>query len=178
MAGRAKRECKGDVLNKEERKGVMEWIAEIQRDCPLLIRVVGCPMYTILLQEKEIKVSYFPAHLLYRIPYYGKGCAAGMPGGYIVIRENGEVNPCMLLQINLGNIKQKSITSIWEESPILSKSAPEDLKALAGIAGIKRYAQGVEEEPMKRKEISLLLTQAVGLYKLTLRAFHIWSINR
>jgi len=98
----------------------MEWLAEAQRDCPLIIRVPGCPMYTLILQEKDILPKYFPANLLKRIPYYGRGCAAGMPNGYLTILPNGDMIPCMLLQIKLGNVRKESITEIWDNSQVLA----------------------------------------------------------
>jgi radical SAM protein with 4Fe4S-binding SPASM domain len=42
-----------------------------------------------------------------------------MPNGYITILPNGDVIPCMLLQVKLGNVR--SIIKIWEESQILMK---------------------------------------------------------
>jgi len=47
--------------------------------------------------------------------------------GYVMIQSNGEVNPCMLLQIELGNIREQSIRSIWENSPVLSKLRQREL---------------------------------------------------
>lgn len=98
----------------------MEWLAEAQKECPIVIRVPGCPMYTLILKEKNIQPKHFPANVLKRIPYYDRGCAAGMPHGYVTILPNGDVIPCMLLQIKLGNVREKSIIDIWEESQILS----------------------------------------------------------
>ena len=118
-AGRAKRECKEQILSLDERKRAMEWLAQSQQDCPIIIRVPGCPMYPLLLQQRQIKPKHFPAEMLQRVPYYGRGCAAGMPMGYVMVQSDGEVNPCMLLQIKLGNIREQSIASIWEDSPIL-----------------------------------------------------------
>jgi len=117
---RVKRECIKEILSKIERKKVMEWLAEAQRDCPIVIRVPGCPMYTLILKEKNIQPKHFPADILRRIPYYDRGCAAGMPNGYVTILPNGDVIPCMLLQIKLGNVKEKSIMDVWEESSILA----------------------------------------------------------
>ncbi|HMD67738.1 MAG TPA: radical SAM protein [Chitinivibrionales bacterium] len=116
---RVKREIPNEVLTPDERKKVMQWLAEAQRDCPIIIRVPGCPMYTLLLQEKDIQPKHFPAGLLKRIPYHGRGCAAGMPNGYLTILPNGDVIGCMLLQIKLGNVKKESITQIWNNSQIL-----------------------------------------------------------
>ncbi len=118
---RVKREIADEVLTPTERKEVMEWLAEAQTDCPIIIRVPGCPMYPLILREKNIQPKHFAAHLLHRIPYYGRGCAAGMPNGYLTVLPNGDVIPCMLLQLKLGNVREESITQIWANSPILAK---------------------------------------------------------
>ncbi len=126
-AGRAKEECKEQVLSNEERRQAMEFLAESQEDYPIIIRVPACPMYPLLLQQKNIQPKHFPAEMLRRVPYYGRGCAAGMPMGYVMVRCNGEVNPCMLLQIKLGNVREQSIVSIWENSPVLSQLRRREL---------------------------------------------------
>jgi len=118
---RARKQCAEEILAISERKSVMEWLAEAQTDCPIVIRTPGCPMYPVILKEKNIQPKHFPAHALRRIPYYDRGCAAGMPNGYVTILPNGDVIPCMLLQIKLGNVRQESIVKIWEDSPILAK---------------------------------------------------------
>lgn len=118
---RVKREIPDEVLSPDERKKVMNWLAEAQVDCPIIIRTPGCPMYPLILQEKNIHPKHFSADLLKRIPYYGRGCAAGMPNGYLTILPNGDVIPCMLLQIKLGNVREESITQIWDNSQILLK---------------------------------------------------------
>ena len=118
---RVRNECPREVLSNTERKNVMEWLAEAQKDCPIVIRTPGCPMYPIVLKAKNVQPRHFPAHVLRRIPYYDRGCAAGMPGGYITILPNGDVIPCMLLQVKLGNTRQESVAKIWEESPVLAK---------------------------------------------------------
>ena len=118
---RVKQNCPEEILSRSERKNVMEWLAEAQKDCPIVIRVPGCPMYPLILKERRIQPKHFPPHVLQRIPYYDRGCAAGMPNGYITVLPNGDVIPCMLLQTRLGNIRERSVINIWNESPILSK---------------------------------------------------------
>ncbi len=137
VAGRSKQECREEVLDLDERKWAMEWLAKAQVECPIVIRVPACPMYPLLLQQQEIKPKHFPGELLRRIPYYGRGCAAGMPMGYVMIKCNGEVNPCMLLQVKLGNIREQSIISIWEKSPVLAKLRRREL--LSGECGDCSY---------------------------------------
>jgi radical SAM protein with 4Fe4S-binding SPASM domain len=124
---RVRRECLDQILSKSERKNVMELLAESQRDCPIVIRLPGCPMYPLILKQRNIQPKHFPAHLLRRIPYYDRGCAAGMPSGYVTILPNGDVIPCMLLQAKLGNIRGESIIRIWEDSPVLAKLRSREL---------------------------------------------------
>lgn len=137
VAGRAKEECGEQVLSLNERKQTMEWLAQAQEDYPIIIRVPGCPMYPLLLQVKEIKPKHFSDEMLRRIPYYGRGCAAGIPMGYVMVKSNGEVNPCMLLQLTLGNIRKQSIISIWQNSPILAELRQREL--LKGECGDCQY---------------------------------------
>ena len=132
-AGRAKEECKEQELSPDEKRQAMELLAEAQADYPLIIRVPACPMYPLLLQQKNIRPRHFPVEMLRRVPYYGRGCAAGMPGGYVMVRSNGEVNPCMLLQVDLGNIREQSIIAIWENSPVLAQLRRREL--LKGACG-------------------------------------------
>ena len=102
-----------------------------------MIRVPACPMYPLLLQQKHIKPRHFPAEMLQRIPYYGRGCAAGMPMGYVMVQSNGDVNPCMLLQVKLGNIREQGLISIWETSPALAQLRQREL--LQGECGECSY---------------------------------------
>lgn len=136
-AGRAKQECREEVLSLDERKRAMEWLAQAQEACPIVIRVPACPMYPLLLQERRIQPRHFPAEMLQRVPYYGRGCAAGMPIGYVMIKSNGEVNSCMLLQVKLGNIREQSIVSIWKNSPVLAELRRREL--LKGECGDCSY---------------------------------------
>ncbi len=130
---RVKREIPDEVLSPAERRDVMTWLAEAQQDCPIIIRVPACPMYPLLLQEKQIKPRHFPADLLRRVPYYGRGCAAGMPNGYLTVLPNGDLIPCMLLQVKLGNVRQESITTLWDSSEVLA--ALRDRSLLKGECG-------------------------------------------
>ncbi len=124
---RVREQIPDEVLSPEERKEVMEKLVQAQVDYPIIIRVPGCPMYTLILQEKDVRPNHFPADLLKRIPYYGRGCAAGMPNGYLTVLPNGDILPCMVLQVKLGNVKEENIIQIWDNSKILSKLRNREL---------------------------------------------------
>ena len=54
-----------------------------------------------------------------------------------MVLSDGEVNPCMLLQVKLGNIREQSIISIWENSPVLAELRLREL--LKGECGDCSY---------------------------------------
>ena len=124
---------RGELLSKDERKNIMEWLAEMQRHYPMVIRVPACHMYTLVLRERRIEPKHFPMDLVRRIPYYGRGCAAGMPSGYITILPNSDVIPCMLLQVRTGNARGDDIKDLWQNSPILKTLRSRNL--LKGACG-------------------------------------------
>jgi radical SAM protein with 4Fe4S-binding SPASM domain len=134
---RVRQTCPEEVLSTTERKEVVEWLAEAQKECPIVIRLPGCPMYPLTLKERNVQPTRFPAHLLRRIPYYERGCAAGMPNGYVTILPNGDVIPCMLLQVKVGNARETGITKIWEDSPVLARLRSREL--LEGGCGSCAY---------------------------------------
>ncbi len=130
LVGRAKRECQGEALTIQERKELVDWLVEAQINYPLPIETPSLPQYPLLLKinvDKGIRPKHIPMEKLVRMAYYGRGCAAGRPRGYLVIRNNGELNPCIFLQISLGNVKRESIRQVWQESPILAQLRSRDL---------------------------------------------------
>ena len=140
LVGRAKRECQDEALTVKQRQGLVEWLAQAQIDYPIPIETPSLPMYPLILKlniDKGIRPKHIPMEELARLAYYGRGCAAGRPRGYLVIRNNGELNPCIFLQVNLGNVKEKSLRQIWQESPILAQLRSREL--LKGECGKCNY---------------------------------------
>ena len=138
--GRAKRECQDEVLTVKERQEIVEWLVQTQIGYPLSIETPSLPQYPLILKQ-NVEEGIYPKHIpmeeLARTAYYGRGCAAGRPRGYLVIRNNGELNPCIFLQINLGNVKEKGIRQIWQESLVLAQLRNRDL--LKGECGQCNY---------------------------------------
>jgi radical SAM protein with 4Fe4S-binding SPASM domain len=125
---RVKEECPDEPLSVEERRIIIEWLADVQRDYPLIIRVPACPMYPLALKYKGIQPKIVSNDLLRRIPYYARGCAAGMPNGYITILFNGDVIPCMLLQHKLGSIRKEPLRKMWEHPFLINLRSRSLLK--------------------------------------------------
>jgi len=115
-------------LNAEQRKQVIEDIIRLQREDDLVYRVIALPQYWVMV-EKQVPED----EILFK--FVRSCCAAGTR--YITILPNGDVIPCMVLQVKLGNVRDESIKTIWHESPVLRTLRDRDL--LKGKCGICKY---------------------------------------
>lgn len=126
-AGRGKRHPEYE-LNTEQRKKVIEDIIRLQRASDLVFRVIALPQYWVMVEktvpEDEILMKFVRSC-----------CAAGTR--YITILPNGDVIPCMLLPVVVGNVRERSLIEIWRESSVLK--ALRDRNNLKGKCGICKY---------------------------------------
>lgn len=131
---RVKEQCSDEHLTVDERRVVMEWLAWVQREYPLVIRVPACPMYSLTLKARGIQPIMVSENQLHRIPYYDRGCAAGRPNGYITILFNGDVISCMLLQYKLGNIRRERL-KLWEYPLLANIRLSSDWQVRRNLCG-------------------------------------------
>jgi radical SAM protein with 4Fe4S-binding SPASM domain len=126
-AGRAKMHPDYE-LGTEERKKIIEETISLQRKGDLTFRVIGLPQYWPIVErtvpEDEILSSFVRSC-----------CAAGTR--YITIMSNGDVIPCMVLQVKVGNVRERSLVEIWRNSQLLQDLRNRD--NLKGKCGICRY---------------------------------------
>lgn len=66
------------------------------------------PLYSLILANKEDIAAGFPM-----------GCMAGV--FWAGITPNGDILPCPLLNIKIGNIKDESLKKVWEKSVVIRK---------------------------------------------------------
>lgn len=128
---------KGNVepeLDTAQRKKIIQSVIAMQRHDDLTYRVIGLPQYWVMVEktvpEDEILDKFVRSC-----------CAAGTR--YVTILPNGDVIPCMLLQVKLGNVREKSLVDIWNNSPVLATLRNRDLlKGKCGICSHKRTCAG------------------------------------
>jgi AdoMet-dependent heme synthase len=69
------------------------------------------------------------------------GCQAGIGQG--CIGPNGDVSPCVMLPVIIGNIKEKSFSEIWSQSKLInSLKGRNELKGLCGSCSYKNKCGG------------------------------------
>jgi radical SAM protein with 4Fe4S-binding SPASM domain len=60
-----------------------------------------------------------------------RGCLAGR--SYMRIDPEGNVTPCPYMPLSIGNVKETSLTSIWENSPVLQQLRQGAYKGRCGV---------------------------------------------
>ena len=73
--------------------------------------------YDVLIIDEYQDIEQEFSELL-DLPYF-TGCQAG--NGVCCIKANGDILPCVLLDIPIGNIRENSFSTIWLNSPILEE---------------------------------------------------------
>ena len=104
---------------------------------------VHCPHFARVVKQRNIPNF----QEWYNNKFHGK-CTYFAFGGYISVTENGDLIPCFytdlrpLEAMKLGNIRQKSLTQVWEEmkqSPYFSSF--RDRSVLKGKCGVCEYRE-------------------------------------
>lgn len=80
---------------------------------------------------------------LFDLPYF-TGCQAG--NGVCCIKANGDILPCVLLDIPIGNIRENSFSTIWLNSPILEERYIIDRNILNHVYSVFMWRNAVDVE--------------------------------
>ena len=105
---------KENSLSVEENKELLEEIYSTQKELGFIVEPVGAPQcFPYLLSKgKRNPVKDYLGQLLFM------GCTAGR--GLCYIKPDGDVWPCPFLPLKAGNIKEKPLNRIWEESEVFT----------------------------------------------------------
>lgn len=121
------------TLKKSANRYLSELIAEKQRNAETIIEPVAGPQYwPYLLEKKGIKDGR-------KLQLAGKvfhGCAAGR--GFVYIKANGNVWPCPFVEVNAGNVRDKSFERIYRDAPVFQNLRQRE-KRLKGLCGECNY---------------------------------------
>ncbi len=73
--------------------------------------------------------------------FFSKGCSAGIT--LLSVDPDGSVRPCDMLPLKIGNIRDKSLTEIWTQNPVLRKLRHrENVRGWCGRCSIRDICGG------------------------------------
>jgi len=122
-------------ISPEKYEKTLHWFYEQKDKVPLQLKATCAPHYYRILRQrakadgKEINFETFGLDAMTR------GCLGGT--GFAFISHVGQVQPCGYLELDCGNVREKSFRQIWEESPIFQNL--RDPKKYEGKCGKCEY---------------------------------------
>ena len=122
-------------ITPEERENLLKFLYSklIDKGCSLDIFSTA-PQYARVAMEFD--ATSIPAHFVNRdtvqllkgradnLSEFIGGCGAGRL--YCALEPNGDVQPCVFIPIKVGNLREKNLKEIWEDSPVLKQLRNRD----------------------------------------------------
>lgn len=117
-------------ISTENYDAALKYIARLsKRERRLMVRARCAPHVYRMLHDEG-----FP------LPGGTRGCLAGR--SYMRIDPEGNVTPCPYMPLTIGNIRERSLSSIWENSPVLRELRGGAYKGRCGICAFGEICGG------------------------------------
>lgn len=113
--GRGK-EIEEQAISAEQYEKTLHWFYEQRGRVPLQLKATCAPHYYRILrqraksEDREVNFDTFGLDAMTR------GCLGGT--GFAFVSHVGQVQPCGYLELDCGNVREKSFREIWEKSSI------------------------------------------------------------
>jgi len=130
-------EIMNELISKEDYEEILEWHYQMEKDeKDILVRPTCAPhYYRVVLQKSKEEGVKLERRTLKFSTGGAKGCIAGQL--ICLIDVDGNVLPCSYFPKPAGNIKEKSLREIWENSELFREL--RDFKSYKGKCGSCEY---------------------------------------
>lgn len=117
---------------------ILTWVAEQSATAPIEVKVTCGPHYSRIWRQRQPGGPEASGARKGRPP---NGCMAG--DGFLFVSRIGEVFPCGYLPVSAGNVRQKPLSHIHAESPVLQVLRdPDRLTGKCGRCEFKTVCHG------------------------------------
>ena len=127
------------ALDKDANEWLIKFMAKAQRETNAIMEPVAGPQYWPYLLRQARVSKGMPMWLAEKVFH---GCAAGR--GFIYIKPDGAVWPCPFIELDCGNVRERSFKEIWSGSEILRQLRDREqlLKGQCGDCEYRRPCGG------------------------------------
>lgn len=134
-----------DMISAEEHEKVMKWLYQIQQKMPYGVKTTEAPHYRrVFLQEEQSAERKGVGLETKRKDVLGRAPKPVNDGdGFVFISHIGEVYPSGFLPVSCGNIREQSLTDIYQNSPIMRELRDKSLlKGKCGVCEFNKICGG------------------------------------
>jgi heme b synthase len=128
--GRGK-EMSEQAISPDEYEDTLNWFYEKSLNCPIQLKATCAPHYYRILEQRKGKQLTRTTGAENTLHSVTRGCLGG--SSFCFISHTGQVQPCGYLEVDCGQIKEKSFRDIWNSSPVFSDL--RDLNKYKGKCG-------------------------------------------
>jgi len=108
-------------ISAEQYEQALNWFYEQKEHVPLQLKATCAPHYYRILRQRAKAEGKDVDFHTFGLDAMTRGCLGGV--GFAFVSHIGQVQPCGYLELDCGNIREKSFKDIWKESTIF-----EDLR--------------------------------------------------
>ena len=124
-----------ETINAKEYEKTLNWFYEQRKKTKLQLKATCAPHYYRILRQRATREGKEVNFKSFGLDAVTRGCLAGV--GFCFISHTGIVQPCGFLDLECGNIRNKSFDKIWQNSKNFIKL--RDYDALKGKCGLCKY---------------------------------------
>lgn len=122
-------------LSPEDYEKTLYWFYKQRDKVPLQLKATCAPHYYRILRQEAKKEGKIVTPRTYGLDATTRGCLGGI--SFCFISHRGDTQPCGYLEVNCGNVREKSLEEIWKKSKIFNEL--RDISSLKGKCGICEF---------------------------------------
>lgn len=134
-----------DMITAEEHEEVMKWLYQIQQKMPFGVKTTEAPHYRrVFIQEQQRIGNSSLNGQMKRMDVLGRAPKPVNDGdGFVFISHTGDVYPSGFLPVVCGNVREQSLSEIYQHSPIMKQLRDKSmLKGKCGVCEFKNICGG------------------------------------
>ncbi len=124
-------------IDAAEYEKTLNWFYDQRDKVPLQLKATCAPHYYRILRQRAKEEGKEVTFQTFGLDAVSRGCLGGT--GFAFISHVGQVQPCGYLEIDCGNVREKSFAEIWKHSPVFLKL--RDFKGYEGKCGQCEYVR-------------------------------------
>ncbi|MDQ7822483.1 MAG: radical SAM protein [Candidatus Eremiobacteraeota bacterium] len=117
-----------EQLKVRDHEKLLSAIVDKAKECPIELKPTCAPTFMRIAKEKGLATRFT------------RGCLAGL--SYCVILPEGDVHPCPYLPLSAGNVRERTLSEIWNSSEVMRTLRMEEYKGRCGSCSSKELCGG------------------------------------